>query len=124
MTSAPGTNCTSVGSTKPVAPRLEPDALRPGERRGGLARWYAQIFGLQADEHRVRGPGVLIAFQSGEPVERAPELHVGFRVPSMAMLTEWATKFGALVTAGGEFASFRTLDPEENCLEIYCKADH
>ena len=89
----------------------------------GLARWYAQTFGLQADGHRVRGPGVLIAFQSGEPVKRAPELHIGFRVPSMAMLTEWANKLGAPVKTGGEFASFRTFDPEDNCLEIYCKSN-
>ncbi len=95
----------------------------PARDPEGLARWYAQIFGLQADGHRVRGPGVLIAFQSGEPVKRAPELHIGFRVPSMEMLTEWANKFGAPVTAGGEFASFRTFDPEDNCVEIYCKAD-
>ena len=41
----------------------------------------------------------------------------------MALLTEWANKFGAPVTTGGEFASFRTFDPEDNCVEIYCKAN-
>jgi catechol 2,3-dioxygenase-like lactoylglutathione lyase family enzyme len=94
----------------------------PARDPEGLARWYAQTFGLQADGHRVRGPGVLIAFQAGEPVRRAPELHVGFRVPDLKTLNEWARKFDAQVTAGGEFASFRTFDPEENCVEIYCKA--
>lgn len=87
----------------------------------GLARWYAETFGLQADAHLVRGPGVLIAFQAGEPVDRA-ELHVGFRVPSMTVLSEWAKRFGAQVTTGSEFASFRAQDPEGNCVEIYCKA--
>lgn len=94
----------------------------PARDPEALARWYAQRFGLQADGHRVRGPGVLIAFQAGEPVNRASELHVGFRVPSMAVLTEWAEKFGAQVSTGSEFASFRALDPEGNCIELYCRA--
>lgn len=95
----------------------------PARDPDGLARWYAQTFGLQADGHRVRGPGVLIAFQAGEPVRRAPELHVGFRVPSMQVLNEWAGKLGKPVKKGEEFNSFQTFDPEGNCLEIYCKAD-
>ena len=94
----------------------------PARDPEGLARWYAQTFGLQADRHLVRGPGVLIAFQTGEPINRAPELHIGMRVPSMAVLTEWANKFGTQVTSGSEFASFRTADPDGNCIEIYCKA--
>ncbi len=95
----------------------------PARDPEGLARWYAQTFGLQADGHRVRGPGVLIAFQAGEPVKRAPELHVGFRVANVKTLNKWAMRLGAEVTAGNEFASFRTFDPEDNCVEIYCKAD-
>jgi catechol 2,3-dioxygenase-like lactoylglutathione lyase family enzyme len=95
----------------------------PARDPDGLARWYAQTFGLQAEGHKVRGPGVLIAFQRGEPLKRAPELHLGFRVSNMQLLTEWAEKFGKLVKKGEEFNSFQTLDPEDNCLEIYCKAD-
>jgi catechol-2,3-dioxygenase len=94
----------------------------PARDPEGLARWYAQTFGLQADAHRVRGPGLLIAFQPGEPVNRAPELHVGFRVPSVAALTEWANRFGATVKVGSEFTSFQTSDPEGNCVEIYCRS--
>jgi catechol-2,3-dioxygenase len=103
--------------------RFQLDHLNmPARDPEGLACWYAQTFGLQADAHRVRGPGVLIAFQAGEPVNRAPELHLGFRVPSMTVLTEWAERLGAPVTTGAEFNSFRTSDPEGNCIEIYCKA--
>jgi len=87
-----------------------------------LACWYADTFGLRAEGHLVRGPGVLIAFQAGEPINRAPELHIGFRLSSLAALTEWANKFGAQVSTGKEFASFRTSDPDGNCLELYCKA--
>jgi len=45
------------------------------------------------------------------------------RVPSMTALTDWAGKFGATITTGSEFASFRTLDPEGNCIELYTKAN-
>jgi catechol-2,3-dioxygenase len=95
----------------------------PARDPEGLARWYAQTLGLTADAHRVRGQGVLIAFQKGEPVNRAPELHVGFRVSSMAVLTEWSTKLGGTLKMGPEFNSFQIPDPEGNCVELYCRAD-
>jgi predicted enzyme related to lactoylglutathione lyase len=94
----------------------------PARDLEGLARWYADTFHLRAEGHLVRGSGVLIAFQAGEPINRAPDLHIGFRVPSLAALTEWANKFGAQITTGKEFASFRISDPDGNCLELYCKA--
>ncbi|MGH8731721.1 MAG: VOC family protein [Burkholderiales bacterium] len=95
----------------------------PARDPEGLARWYAQTFGLQADRHRVRGPGVLIAFQPGEPVKRAPELHIGFRVQAMQVLSDWAVKFGKPIKKGEEFNSFQIFDPEDNCVEIYCRVD-
>jgi catechol 2,3-dioxygenase-like lactoylglutathione lyase family enzyme len=95
----------------------------PARDPEGLAAWYASTFGLQADAHRVRGPGLLLVFQIGEPVNRAPELHMGFRVPSLAVLNEWAGKFDAEITTGSEFAAFRVFDPEGNCLEIYANAN-
>ena len=95
----------------------------PARDPEGLARWYAQTFGLVADAHRVRGQGVLIAFQQGQPVNRAPELHVGFRVPSNVVLDDWAKRLGGAVTHGTEFNAFRTSDPEGNCIELYCRAD-
>jgi len=94
----------------------------PARDPEALARWYAQTFGLRADAHRVRGPGVLLVFQKGEPVNRAPELHLGVQVPSMGALTEWAQKFNAQVSTGGEFNAIRVFDPEGNCIELYCKA--
>lgn len=94
---------------------------RPRSR--GSGKLVRKDLGLQADKHRVSGPGLLIAFQSGEPVHRAPELHVGFRVQSKAALAQWAQKFGAEITNGAEFCTFRTFDPEGNCVEIYCRAD-
>ena len=85
----------------------------------GLAQWYAKTFDLRAEKHLVRGPGVLIAFEAGEPINRGPEVHIGFRVPSMDSLQTWAKKFDAELTVGAEFTAFRTPDPEGNCLELY-----
>ena len=97
----------------------------PARDPEGLVRWYAEQFGLSAEGNKVRGPGVLLVFQSGEPVQRAPELHLGFQVPGNEKLAEWARKFGVPVNAkpGAEFNTFQLSDPEGNRLEIYCKAD-
>jgi len=95
----------------------------PARDPHALARWYADTFGLQADRHVVRGPGLLIAFQAGEPVNRAPDIHIGFRVPSVAELRDLAARFGKEPTRGVEFLSFRTSDPDGNCIELYCKPD-
>jgi catechol-2,3-dioxygenase len=93
----------------------------PARDPEGLARWYANTFGLQADDNKARGPGVLIAFQSGEPINRAPELHAGFLVPSLAELNQWADRLGGTLKTGAEFTSFQLRDPEGNCVEIYCR---
>jgi catechol-2,3-dioxygenase len=71
----------------------------------------------------VRGPGVLIVFQRGEPVNRAPEFHVGLRMPSMNLLRQWAERFKTAVNPGPEFSSFRVSDPEGNCVELYARSD-
>ncbi|MGB8436893.1 MAG: VOC family protein [Burkholderiales bacterium] len=85
-----------------------------------LAQWYAQTFGLSAEKHIVRGPGVLISFQRGEPLNRTgDDLHLGFRVPSLEALDAWAKKFNSEPKAGPEFTSFRTTDPEGNGVELY-----
>jgi catechol-2,3-dioxygenase len=95
----------------------------PARDPEGLASWYADTFGLRADAHRVRGEGVLLVFQRGEPVDRAPDFHLGMRLPSMRVLGEWATKLGGSVTPGPEFSVFRVTDPEGNCIEVYARSD-
>lgn len=95
----------------------------PARDPQGLARWYATTFGLQADDNKARGPGALIAFQPGEPINRAPELHVGFLVPSLSELKQWADRLGGNLRKGPEFTAFQIRDPEGNCVEIYCKSE-
>jgi len=102
-------------------PDIQLDHLNiPARDPLGLAQWYARTFGLDAEKHVVRGPGVLIAFQRGEPLNRSgDDLHMGFRVPSLEALDTWAKKFSAEPAAGPEFTSFRTTDPEGNGVEFY-----
>ena len=97
-------------------------ANMPARDPEALAGWYAKTFDLQSEGGRVSGPELLIVFVLGEPVKRAPELHLGFRVPSQSALDQWASRFGAQVTPGIEFNAFRVFDPEGNCVELYCKA--
>lgn len=95
----------------------------PARDPQALARWYATTFGLQADDNKVRGPGVLLAFQLGDPVNRAPDVHAGFLVASRAELDRWAGKLNGTVKAGAEFTAFQVRDPEGNCIELYCKTE-
>ncbi len=98
--------------------RLE-HANLPARDPETLARWYADTFGLRADRHLVRGPGLLIAFQRGEPITRVDELHLGLRVPSLDSLQAWADKFGVQPKVGPEFTTIKVHDPDGNCLELY-----
>lgn len=97
----------------------------PARDPEALVRWYVEKLDLRADGNKARGPGVLLVFQAGEPVNRAPELHLGFQVPDNRKLAEWASKFGVAVNSkpGAEFNTFQVSDPEGNRLEIYCRAD-
>ena len=94
----------------------------PARDPEGLARWYADNLGLQAKARVVRGPGVLLVFVRGEPVNRPAELHIGLHVPSLTALQGWAKKFDAQITPGAEFTTIRTHDPEGNSIEIYCNS--
>jgi len=91
----------------------------PARDPEGLARWYADNFGLRADRHLVRGPGVLIAFQRGEPIGQPDMLHLGLRVPSLEALDAWARKFGVETKAGPEFTTIKVFDPDGYCIEMY-----
>lgn len=91
----------------------------PAKDPVGLAQWYARTFDLKAEKHLVRGSGVLIAFQQGEPLNRAADVHIGFRLADMESMKKWAKKFNAEPKAGAEFTTFRVEDPEGNSIELY-----
>ena len=60
-----------------------------------------------------------LAFQQGDPLQRAHDVHMGFHVPSIDSLNTWAKKFDAKTTIGAEFTTFKVSDPEGNCIEFY-----
>jgi len=91
----------------------------PARDPEGLACWYAETFGLSADRHLVRGPGILIAFQRGEPLGRASDVHLGLRVPSLESLDAWAQKFGVEPKPRPEFTTIKVFDPDGNAIELY-----
>jgi catechol-2,3-dioxygenase len=103
-----------------TAPALVLDHLNiPARDPIAQARWYAETFSLRQDEHRARGPGVLLVFQAGEPLGRGPELHLGFRLPDRRALDQWAGRFEKPVYVGPEFSAIQVTDPEGNVVELY-----
>jgi hypothetical protein len=56
-------------------------------------------------------------------VDRAPDFHLGLRMPSMQALKQQCERFGTTVSPGPEFSSFRLFDPEGNCIEVYARSD-
>lgn len=98
----------------------------PARNPEELAKWYGQTFDLQVQGRRVYGPdrAFLIVFVAGEPVQRAPGLHIGFHVPSMAVLGEWSARLGVAIVSGpSEYSLVPTTDPEGNGVELYCLSD-
>lgn len=96
----------------------------PARDPEGLAAWYAQTFGLRAQQNRVYGSDFLIVFLPGTPVQRSPELHFGLNVGNMRALAAWAEKLGSpLISGKTEYASVYAHDPEGNGVELYCLAN-
>jgi transposase len=108
-----------AGSESETRPR---EHARPRSGRVGALVFYDVRPAVRRG--RVSGPGVLMVFQGGEPVQRAPELHLGLRVPSMSELSRWAGELGGEITTGTEFASFRTFDPKATALSSTARPSH
>lgn len=86
-----------------------------------LAKWYADTFELETDEHRAIGPDALIVFVPGEPLDKGTISHFGFRVESSATLEKWAGQFKKEINRRGKFDAIQVFDPEGNCFEVYCE---
>jgi catechol-2,3-dioxygenase len=88
-----------------------------------LAKWYADTFALETDQHRAVGADALIVFVPGEPLGKRTDAHFGFRVDSSIALNKWASHFNKEIMRRGAFDSIQVFDPEGNCFEVYCKPD-
>lgn len=85
-----------------------------------LASWYALKLGLETTEHGVKGPGILINFSQGEPLNAGTRLHFGFRVESKADVAAWADHLNVPIAFDEhDFFAARVTDPDGNLFEIY-----
>lgn len=87
-----------------------------------LAQWYAETFGFQAKDGFVLGPGTLIVFEQGKPLDYRGNTHFGFRCGSRDKVAEWATTFGAELEQDATYCGFKASDPEGNVFEVYWEA--
>lgn len=84
-----------------------------------LAEWYADMFGFQAKDGFVIGPGTLLVFEKGEPPEYHGNTHFGFRCSSREQVAMWAEKLDADLEAAENYCGFKAQDPEGNVFEVY-----
>lgn len=92
----------------------------PASDPRGLARWYAETFGLEQRGNFAIGPEVLLVFAKGAPLAR-DLVHFGFHVESAAEVERWAAQLGGAerIERAPGYAGFKLRDPEGNCIEIY-----
>ena len=91
----------------------------PARRPEWLADWYADNLGLKAGHGFVFGPGTLIVFESGEPVDYHDNVHLGFRCNSRHTVVALAEKLRAALDQAGNYCAFKSTDPEGNVFEVY-----
>lgn len=92
----------------------------PARDPEGLARWYADTFGLEQRDNFVIGAEALLVFAHGEPLAN-DLVHFGFHVDDRQDVEAWAGRFGAAgrIQRVPGYAGFKLRDPEGNCIEIY-----
>ncbi|MFP4003877.1 MAG: VOC family protein [Alphaproteobacteria bacterium] len=90
----------------------------PARDPEGLARWYAETFGLEQRRNFAIGEEALLVFAHGAPLGN-DLVHFGFRADSPAEVEAWAARFEAEIETAPGYAGCRTRDPEGNCIEIY-----
>ena len=91
----------------------------PARRPEWLADWYADNLGLKARNGFVFGPGTLIVFGSGDPVDYRDNVHLGFRCSNRDSVVALAEKFRAELEQTENYCAFKSTDPEGNIFEVY-----
>ncbi len=107
----------------PDKPLIQLDHLHiPARKPEWLAEWYAEQFGLNAQGGFLTGPGTLIVFAEGDPVNYEERPHFGFRCQSREAVEDWADKLQVQLDASNNYCGFRARDPEGNHFEVYWEA--
>jgi len=106
------------GLAEPPDIRLDHINL-PALKPEWLAQWYAETFGFRAEGGFVIGPGTLIVFEQGKPMDYGGNTHFGFRCSSREKVITWADKLGAPIEEEMNYCGFKAKDPEGNIFEVY-----
>lgn len=102
------------------APEIRLDHINlPAKRPEWLAEWYAETFGFRAEGGFVIGPGTLIVFEQGDPVDYGENAHFGFRCRDRDRVLAWAQQLNAKVEEDTNYFGFKARDPEGNHFEVY-----
>lgn len=91
----------------------------PARRPEWLAEWYASTFGFRARDGFVFGPGTLIVFEEGAPLDYRGNTHFGFRCSSPERVRHWAEKLASELEEEETYCGFKASDPEGNVFEVY-----
>lgn len=101
-------------------PEIQLDHINlPARRPEWLAEWYADNFGFNARNGFVFGPGTLIVFEPGEPLDYQGSAHFGFRCSSRQRVVNWAQKLKVELEQQDNYCGFKASDPEGNIFEVY-----
>jgi hypothetical protein len=104
----------------PDKPLIQLDHINiPASKPEWLAQWYADNFGFIASKGFVSGPGTLLVFEDGSPVDYRGKVHFGFRCSSREKVQVWAEEFEASLVENENYSGFQTNDPEGNLFEVY-----
>lgn len=104
----------------PEKPLIQLDHINiPANKPEWLAEWYAENFGFIAHKGFVSGPGTLLVFEEGKPLDYEGNVHFGFRCSSRDKVQAWAEEFEANLVEDEHYSGFETKDPEGNLFEVY-----
>jgi hypothetical protein len=104
----------------PDKPLIQLDHINiPAHKPEWLADWYADNFGFNSHKGFVTGPGTLLVFETGVPLDYKGNVHFGFRCTSLEKVRGWAREFDADLVENTNYCGFKTKDPEGNLFEVY-----
>lgn len=110
----------SDGSTSVSALQIRLDHINlPARKPAWLAEWYAEMFGFRARDGFVLGAGVVLVFETGEPLLYKGRVQFGFRCESRQQVEFWASKLEVPVENESIYCGFKATDPEGYVFEVY-----
>lgn len=91
----------------------------PARKPEWLAEWYADTFGFRAQDGFVLGAGVVLVFETGEPLLNKGRVQFGFRCRSKQQVVDLAARLDVPIEDESVFCGFQATDPEGYVFEFY-----